>query len=347
MDKKFIASQNDVARAANVSRSTVSRALTNHPGLPAETKQRILDIANKLGYRKNAVVSMLSAQIRSSRLRKVESTLAYVTTLSSPRIHEVNPTYYQFFLGAKKRAEELGYGLDTIWRKEGAMTADRATKIITTRGIRGLILAPRPNALAHILLQWDKFAAVCIGHPLPAPKVHFSGAWHYDLVSKALRMITKHGYRKVGFAIAPDSDKYSQYSFSARYHLFQSTLTAAHRMPLLYRPFSKDRYDLERFERWFFKNRPEVILCTGPLVLNWLATLGVAVPDDVAIVDLCLANEDGSTAGVFERPEVIAAAAVDLVVEQLHSNVLGPPAHPKSVLTEGVWVEGATLPRRK
>lgn len=347
MEKKFIASQNDIARVAQVSRSTVSRALINHPTIPPETRQRIFDIAKELGYKKNAVVSMLSAQIRSSRLRKVESTLAYMTTLDSPLISETNPSYYQFFVGAKKRAEELGYGMDTIWRKEGAMTSDRMTKILSSRGIRGIVLAPRPDALAHIMLRWEQFATVAIGHPLPAPKINFSGAWHYDIICKALRAANKFGYRRIGFAITPAADRYSQYAFSARYHLYQNMLPAAQRVPLLYRPQGKESFDIRKFERWFMKTRPEAILHAGIVVLEWLDRLKISVPGEVGCIDICLPDDSGKQAGVFERPEVIAAAAVDLVVEQLHSNTFGPPAQPKIAVTEGRWVDGLTLPRRK
>lgn len=347
MEKKIAASQNDIARVAKVSRSTVSRALINHPSIPPDTRQRILKVAEELGYKKNAIVSMLTAQIRSNKLHRVESTLAYMTTLNSPLISEHNPAYYHFYVGAKKRAEELGYGLDTIWRKEKAMTTDRMTRILSSRGIRGIVLAPRPDVLTHISLQWDQFAAVAVGHPLPAPKLSFSGAWHYDLISKALRATSKYGYRRVGFAIAPDADRYSQFAFSARYHLYQNLLPASQRVPLLYRPLGKENFDIRKFQRWFAKNRPEVILHAGKVVPTWLERLKISVPGDVACVDLCLESDDGKYAGVFERPEVIAAAAVDLVVEQLHSNTLGPPAQPKIVQTAGQWVDGATLPRRK
>jgi LacI family transcriptional regulator len=347
MEKKIVASQNDIARVAKVSRSTVSRALINHPTIPPDTRRRILEIAEELGYKKNPVVSMLTAQIRSSKLRRVESTLAYMTTLSSPLISERNPAYYQFFVGAKKRAEELGYGLDTIWRKEKAMTSDRMTRILSSRGIRGIVLAPRPDALTHITLKWDQFVAVAVGHPLPAPRLSFSGAWHYDLISKALRATSKYGYRRVGFAIAPDADRYSQYAFSARYHLYQNLLPAKLRVPLLYRPMGKEGFDIRKFERWFEKYRPEVILHAGGVIPTWLERLNISVPGDVACVDICLTSDDGRYAGVFERPEVIAAAAVDLVVEQLHSNTLGPPVLPKIAQTAGQWVDGPTLPRRK
>ncbi|MCO8649355.1 LacI family DNA-binding transcriptional regulator, partial [Burkholderia multivorans] len=40
----------DVARAAEVSIGTVSRALKNQPGLSETTRARIVEIAQRLGY---------------------------------------------------------------------------------------------------------------------------------------------------------------------------------------------------------------------------------------------------------------------------------------------------------
>jgi LacI family transcriptional regulator len=41
----------DVARESGVSLSTVSMVLAEKPGLPAETRQRVLNVAHALGYR--------------------------------------------------------------------------------------------------------------------------------------------------------------------------------------------------------------------------------------------------------------------------------------------------------
>lgn len=49
----------DIARLANVSISTVSRALTDHPRLSVHTKQRILELAKSLNYSVNAGAQML------------------------------------------------------------------------------------------------------------------------------------------------------------------------------------------------------------------------------------------------------------------------------------------------
>ena len=49
----------DIARAANVSHSTVSRALSGNSGIPEETADRIKRIAARMGYVPSAVARSL------------------------------------------------------------------------------------------------------------------------------------------------------------------------------------------------------------------------------------------------------------------------------------------------
>lgn len=345
MTSPHLISQNAVAKAAGVSASTVSRALSNHPSLLPETKRRIQKIAEEMGYKRSAMVSMLTAQLRLGRSLGSKATLAYITSLSHSSLGKANPAYYDFYLGTKSRAEELGYGLDVLWTREKGMTSARMNAILHARGIRGLILAPRARAMSHISLDWEKYAVAAIGHGLPAPRVNFSGAWHYALIHTALRRLKKYGYRRIGFYVSPDSDDYARQAFSARYSLYQQSISTGERVPFLQNPFLKTPAGRKKFDQWFTRHRPEVIVCLGPQVRNWLEGAGYSVPRDVALVDLCLEDDSGSIAGMFEMPRVIAATAVDLVIEQLHHNNPGIPDVPKSVLFEGKWVDGKTLPK--
>ncbi|MGN6511742.1 MAG: LacI family DNA-binding transcriptional regulator [Chitinophaga sp.] len=49
----------DIAEELNLSVSTVSRALNDHPNISAKTKDRVKKMARKLGYRPNAMAAGL------------------------------------------------------------------------------------------------------------------------------------------------------------------------------------------------------------------------------------------------------------------------------------------------
>ena len=52
----------DIARKLNVSPTTVSRGLQNHPAISKKTKKKIFDLVEKWGYRSNQVARNLRQQ---------------------------------------------------------------------------------------------------------------------------------------------------------------------------------------------------------------------------------------------------------------------------------------------
>jgi LacI family repressor for deo operon, udp, cdd, tsx, nupC, and nupG len=72
----------DIARAADVSHSTVSRALSDSPLVSAETKARIQRLAREMGYSPDA-------QARSLVMGRTQTLGVVVTTIADPFIAEV------------------------------------------------------------------------------------------------------------------------------------------------------------------------------------------------------------------------------------------------------------------
>ena len=297
-------SQNQIAKLTGFSRSTVSRALANHPLISAQTKKEVRAAAKKLGYQTNPLVSTLTAQIRKSRISPTVSTLGYIT--SFPLNLDEHNHWTEFYHGAREQAAELGYGLDVIWRRQPRMTAAKFNGILRTRGIRGVIITPLPDAMGHVTMDFSRLAAATVGYPLSKPHIHHCSGWHLQFMSLALRKIMKRGYTRI-------------------------------------HPQEKRAPTLQEFQAWYLKYQPEVILCTGYVVEEWMAQLGLKAPKDLAYANLSMIDKGGAVSGIFERTRKVGACAVDLVVEQLQQNNLGVPDVPKSIHIEGEWVQGKTL----
>jgi LacI family transcriptional regulator len=92
---------NDVARLAGVDRSVVSRVINDDPNLSVrpETRTRVQEIIEKLGYRPNAAA------------RSLRTARAYMYGLFIPDF--ANPVYAEIIKGAEHAAGQLGYGLMT------------------------------------------------------------------------------------------------------------------------------------------------------------------------------------------------------------------------------------------
>ena len=49
----------EIARLANVSRSTVSRVINNYSNVPEPTRQKVMGVIEKYGYKPNAFAASL------------------------------------------------------------------------------------------------------------------------------------------------------------------------------------------------------------------------------------------------------------------------------------------------
>ncbi|WP_181307745.1 LacI family DNA-binding transcriptional regulator [Rufibacter sp. XAAS-G3-1] len=87
----------DIARELDLSPTTISRALNDHPAVNKNTKQRIADAAAQMGYRSNLFASNL-------RKQRTNTIGVIVPRLNSPFMSSV-------ISGMEKMANEAGYNL--------------------------------------------------------------------------------------------------------------------------------------------------------------------------------------------------------------------------------------------
>ena len=58
----------EIAKLANVSRSTVSRVINHYPNVPEETRIRVMDVIEKYGYQPNTFAQVLAGKAKPGRL---------------------------------------------------------------------------------------------------------------------------------------------------------------------------------------------------------------------------------------------------------------------------------------
>jgi DNA-binding LacI/PurR family transcriptional regulator len=117
----------DVARAAGVSHSTVSRALADNPLIAAETRARIQRLAQKMGYTPNAIARGLVTQ-------RTHAIGVIVTSIADPFVSEVvrgieevaGDQHYRVFLGTSHNDPQREVNLVKAlreWRVDGVIVA--------------------------------------------------------------------------------------------------------------------------------------------------------------------------------------------------------------------------------
>ena len=92
----------DVAKASGVSSSAVSYALNGKPGVSDATREKVLQVARKLGWRPNGAAQSLA----QSRMRRIGLVLGY-----DPQLLSVEPYIMRLISGLGSALEEHDYSL--------------------------------------------------------------------------------------------------------------------------------------------------------------------------------------------------------------------------------------------
>lgn len=334
----------DIASQAGVHFTTVSMALRGYTRIPEATRARIRMIADRMGYRPDAMLSALSDYRKSQKARPHQATLGWVNN-HPVRDHLLStPIYRQFFEGARDRANQLGFKLDEFWLHEPGLTKQRLTTILRTRNVRGVLIAPQPAENMRIdLLPWDEIAAVAIGFSLRSPQLSRVGPNQYHSMRTILREVRQLGYRRLGFVMDKELDQRSDSNWQAAFwvdHHAQPTKDQV--APFWY---GSAGIDTNAFEAWLKRERPEVILPCGGSTWPILRRLGYRVPEDIGVVNHNIHAGNDYLAGIDESGPRTGVVALELLVAMINRQEFGLPEKPQQVLVEGVWTPGQTLRR--
>lgn len=339
MTPKKRVTQLDVARAAGVNRATVSLALHGHPGLPAETKERIRRLCEEMGYVPDPMLTALSAYRHGRRPAEFRGTIGWLAqTVGAFRWRELSH-FATYFKAAQERAGTHGYRVEALDLQELGASWTRVASIAKSRGIDGILLCPQPYPDMNLMdFPWSDFAAMTFGYSIVEPKLHSVAAAQYRAAFMTTKEMLARGYKRVGLCMDAEHDQRTDHNYLAGYLAAWEVFGKGRRVPVCTKWSSRE---------WFERHRPDAILTYD--THNWmriLRELGIKVPDDVGLASPLLAKRDSAISGVWEDNEQIGAAAVDFLVSALHRGERGVPAHPQRLLVEGVWVEGATLRSR-
>jgi LacI family transcriptional regulator len=347
----------DVARAAGVHVTTVSLALRNHPRLPEATRERIKQLAKKLGYTPDPVLRALIAYRGKVMPRRHPSTLAYVTNWNTRWGWKKVTAHPDFFSGALAKANELGFVLDHFWLRESGLTQGRLGRILRARGVTGLILASHGREMGDELqLDWANFSAVKIDYFPHEPELHNVTNDQCKVIRMAMQKVMTAGYRRIGFVMHRGWDHAVDHQWTAGFLCEQQNLPLKDRIPahIFPGPLPVARwYDENKapvvvdplpFTRWLDRYRPEVLIGKESFVSECLAAMKLRVPKDIAFVDVFLEDVTGRTAGVRQNHAAVGALAVEILAGQLQHNKFGVPEIPTTTYVEGTWFDGATCP---
>lgn len=182
----------DVARAAGVSHQTVSRVLSQHPNVSPATRAAVMEVVERLGYRRNS-----AARALATRRTHTLGVIAANTTFHGPA---------STLTGVQEAARDRGYLVSAVTLRTPTHAAlSEAMQHLATWGVEGVIVVTSQRDTVRALAALDA----------PCPIVTVEGGDTLGLPGVSLdqnlgaRMITEHllaaGHSTVWHVAGPEN----------------------------------------------------------------------------------------------------------------------------------------------
>jgi len=187
MDRKITIK--DIARKANVSHTTVSRALNDKSRIKTETKEKILLIAKELNYRPDFIA-------RSLVMRRTKTLGLVITTIA-------NPFYTELSQGIESTAIRLGYNIILCSTNYDLSAEKKYIDMLQSKGVDGIIFTSAHMGDPNIIgLAEEGFPTVLVNrrtyHPAVRNKVDYVGVDNIRGGFWAVEHLIKLGHERIG-----------------------------------------------------------------------------------------------------------------------------------------------------
>ncbi|WP_143960758.1 LacI family DNA-binding transcriptional regulator [Litoribacter populi] len=269
----------DIAKALNVSSSTVSRALKDYPGISKETKRKVKELAEKLNYRPNAV----ALSLRKSK---------------SFTIGVIIPEVVHFFFstvisGIEEIAFANGYNVILCQTNESLAREMSSVDTIISNQIDGLLISysKETTDFSHFQKLIDHNFPIVFFDRVPelANTVNVT-VDDYSGAKEAVKHLIDQGYQRIFHLAGPKNLLISA-------HRKDGYIDALKESGLEYDPTLVESCPIGTEEESFkiitqvyqdFTNRPDAIFAANDIAaagaMRAVKSLGLRVPQDVGIV---------------------------------------------------------------
>lgn len=341
------ATQLTIAKSLGLSRATVSRCFTNHPGISPETRAKVFDLAARIGYSQPEKTS-----------RAVHKPKRMVGTLICVDLPSFENTFYdnpgqQILTGVTEfyRTVDTVLDLHYVQSEQDRLTAASGREIASARRRRWrgvLLIYPFPRPVVDELMA--AYPVVSLVEQYGTAALNCVDVDHHRGISRLLDALHARGHRRIGFF----TWKYSVEASWAlrRFGAYVEKLTS-----LGIRPDLRDTVFTEGVDDAEVERAHEEVLrltrdgvtawiCAADhqayALIDWLERRGVAVPGEVSVTgfDGIAPPPGGPALTTVEIPYrqigVIGAKRLEDMVRKRFE----PPQH---ILLDCGFREGATI----
>ena len=341
--KKKAPTIKEIARIANVSAMTVSRAINNRHSVRGATRKKILKIANRLGYMPNRIA-------RSLVSKKSDLISLIVADISNQFFAEISR-------GIEDRARENGYHVIFSSTDDDPKNLESSVRMMREMGVDGFIIAAvsLEEPIVDELLDQD-IPVVLINRRIKKSNVNYVVVDNYKGAYLAVEHLINIGYKKIGIisgrsSVSTGKERLQGYRKGLLDHglKFQKEYSSQG-------PFTKEHGKKAARKMLTLKNRPEAIFAASDNialgVMNAAGELGLKIPEDLAIVGFDDTNFSSNSKirlttvsqRKYEMGERGVQILIDLIENQESDYINKVVLEPRLIIRESC---GRNLPKNK
>jgi LacI family transcriptional regulator len=311
----------DVAAEAGVHPSTVSRALNDHAAstIRAETRQRVLAAADRLGYRPSALA-------RSLRLQRTLTLGMLVPDIT-------NPFFSSIIKGAEDAARERGYNLILCNSEDDPEREATYLRVLREGQVDGLLIASSQMADGTIdELRADAFPFVLLNRAAHGVDDLAVLVDNHAAAVEAVAYLAGLGHRRVGHVAGPQNTTTgAERCDGYRAAVLEYGLADEPGLLVEAEAFSEEAGSRALQAMLAGSARPTAIFGANDLIaigmLQRLREIGVRVPQDISIVgfnDIPLAGLLEPALTTVRVPQLqMGVAGANLLIDHLEGKPIG------------------------
>ena len=317
---------------------TVSLALRDHPSISTTTRARLIKLAAEQGYQPDPTVAKLMQHLRTRRAQRTQTTLCGLRMRPAPLTAQGYDYGQQAAEGARRRAESLGFRFEEMFIDETGLTPRRLQRILSSRGVEGVVLLPmvRPVALAR-LLEWSTGSTVAATSSVLAPRLHTVIPDQFGNMLMLCRKLEERGLRLVGLATHTDHDVRVEHRMAAAHGWHNAVSGRAAIPPLV---IDREHLDTKALLGWIEDHTLEAVVSDSESDLDLIAA---ALPQrwrrKLTLVSTSVHPPLARYPGINEKPDEVGAAAIETLAAMIQRGERGLPASPRTVSIAGEYSE--------
>lgn len=312
-----MAGLSEIAEAAGVSVSTVSRVLNRRSGIKEDTRQRVLAVVNELPHTARG----------TGALRRTG-----VLGLLVPEL--TNPVFPAFAEALESRASRAGYA-SLLCNTRVGMTEEEYVRMLIARGVEGMIFVspeianvgsgePKTGRSYYEKLLADGVHMVFVNGGAPTLDVPDIGVDEHLAGYTATRHLLDLGHSRIGFVSGPARSVPSRLKRAGWGAALEEEGRTADPELVAHAPFGAEGGSAA-MTTLLDTSRPTAVLCSSDVMalgaVGEARRRGLSTPKDLSVVgfdDIPLAAYCQPALTTLAQPiEEMANAAVDLLVRRL------------------------------